>query len=458
MVRKSYKVRPNSWAGWLLAIYVVLVFTLGGGSRADIQSLIILRPLAVALGALGLWHLTREHIRPHLFLFIMAGSFFSLILLHLMPLPPLFWNALPGRHLVAEIDNTLGLMGVWRPLSLVPTATWNALFALVVPFTVLIISVQLDREQLFELLPIILVIGLVSGFLGLLQAIGPAQGPLYFYRITNSDMAVGLFANRNHQAVFLATLFPMLAVFASAGVRSTNQLRLRGWASLAAAGFLIPLILVTGSRAGLLATVIGLVSSIFLYRPPENLTPEKRKGVKSYARYIYVAIGAASFVAVTFLMARAEAIERLLSADATEDLRWATLGPIINAAWQYFPIGSGIGSFVEVYQVHEPASALVINYVNHAHNDWVEILLTTGLPGALLAGLALWGYFKGAWSVVGRERSAGRDAQFARLGAVILGMLALASLTDYPLRVPSLSCLFVVAAVWLSAGRKTGRS
>ena len=157
-------------------------------------------------------------------------------------------------------------------------------------------------------------------------------------------------------------------------------------------------------------------------------------------------------------MARAEAIERLLSADATEDLRWATLGPIINAAWQYFPIGSGIGSFVEVYQVHEPASALVINYVNHAHNDWVEILLTTGLPGALLAGLALWGYFKGAWSVVGRERSAGRDAQFARLGAVILGMLAFASLTDYPLRVPSLSCLFVVAAVWLSEGRKTGRS
>lgn len=454
MVRISDKLRANSWIGWLSAIYVVLVFTIGGGSRADIQSLIILRPLAVAIGALGFWYLTRDHIRPHRFLFIMTGLLFSLILVHLIPMPPALWSALPGRMLAMEIDRTVGLSGVWRPLSLVPTGTWNALFALVVPITMLIIAAQMNREQLFGLLPMIIAVGLVSGFLGLLQAVGPPRGPLYFYRITNSDMAVGLFANRNHQAVFLATLFPMLAVFASAGLSSVSQLRFRGWASLAAGTFLIPLVLVTGSRAGLIATVIGLAFALSLYQPPEKLTIEKRKGSKSYAQHIFVAVGTVAFAAVTILMARAEALERLITADATEDLRWVALGPIMKSAWQYFPAGSGVGSFAEVYQVQEPTVALGLNYFNHAHNDWVEILLTTGLPGALLACVAAFAYVKATLAAFSRKKTAGRDKQFAQLGTVILGILALASLADYPVRVPSLSCLVVIAAIWLSAGCK----
>jgi Lipid A core - O-antigen ligase and related enzymes len=58
---------------------------------------------------------------------------------------------------------------------------------------------------------------------------------------------------------------------------------------------------------------------------------------------------------------------------------------------QYLPWGSGAGSFREVYGAHEPLALLAPNYVLHAHNEPVELLLELGLPGGLLllAGIAL---------------------------------------------------------------------
>src|SRR3546814_18783044 len=67
----------------------------------------------------------------------------------------------------------------------------------------------------------------MSGGLGLAQVIGPRDGPLYLYEITNNGSAVGLFANRNHQAALLACLFPMLAVYASIDHPSAERMRLK---------------------------------------------------------------------------------------------------------------------------------------------------------------------------------------------------------------------------------------
>jgi hypothetical protein len=52
-----------------------------------------------------------------------------------------------------------------------------------------------------------------------------------------------------------------------------------------------------------------------------------------------------------------------------------------------------------------------------------------------------------------RRASTSRQAVLRRLGLVVVAVMALSSLYDYPLRVPSLALLFAVAAVWL-AGRE----
>ena len=51
-----------------------------------------------------------------------------------------------------------------------------------------------------------------------------------------------------------------------------------------------------------------------------------------------------------------EALERLF-AEGDEN-RLATWGPIAQMIWAYFPFGSGIGSFVDVYRVAEPRELL----------------------------------------------------------------------------------------------------
>jgi O-antigen ligase len=436
---------------WALTAFLVLTFVLGGGSRSDIQSLIILRPASIIFCGLGLWSLRWGHIRDNQFLFGMAAAIFALVLIHLLPLPPLIWRALPGREIIVAIDKAAELDAVWRPISMVPSGTWNALFSLFAPLAVLILGAQVTRDQRYALLYVLLAIGLTSGFLGILQVISAPDGPLYPYSITNNGSAVGLFSNRNHQAMFLASLFPMLAIAASTMLRSEEQSRIRMWMAISVGILLVPLLLVVGSRAGLILGVLGLLASLLLYRKPTALTPKKRTLKKFDLRYVLVIFAVICVGAVTIAMSRAEAFQRLFAGGQAEDDRLQMWLPAVDMAWKYFPVGSGVGSFVNVFQIDEPYKLLIEPYANHAHNDWLELYLTAGLPALLLLGVAIAGYAKRCWLVFRSPPGDARQPRFARLGAVVIALLALGSVGDYPLRTPSLACAFVVAALWLTS-------
>jgi O-antigen ligase len=433
---------------WALVVFLALVFLMGGGARADIQSLVILRPTAALFCGIGLWSLTRAHVETYRFLFGMAGAIIALLVAHLIPLPPSVWAMFPGRGLVSDIDTMAGLGAVWRPITLVPWGARNALYSLLVPLAVLILGVQLDKEQKYRLLIVVLGIGLASGLLGLLQSISDPHGPLYFYSITNNGAAVGFFSNRNHQAMLLASLFPMLAVYASAGLQSEEQVAVRGWGALAVSAVLVPLILVTGSRAGLFVGLVGLASAGLLYQKPNTLVSRKRTGGTGNVKWLAITLVVVCLGGLTVLSSRAVAFQRLWASDITEERfqRWPSIAAM---AWKYFPFGSGAGSFVEVFQIDEPNRLLGLSYANHAHNDWLELMMTMGLPGLLLLLVSLWAFARATRAAFRAPLGEGRRAPFARLGAVILLICALGSIGDYPLRTPSLACLFVVAVLWL---------
>jgi O-antigen ligase len=450
VARKTRFLKSEALPYGTLVAFLVLTFLTGGGSRADIQSLVFLRPAAVIFCGIALWNLKWEDVKAYKFLLGMAAALFALVGSHLIPLPPSIWGALPGREIITEIDQVAELGDVWRPITMVPASGWNAFYSLFVPLAVLLLGVQLTREQRFKLLPWVFGLGLFSGLIGLLQSIGDPQGPLYFYNVTNNGSAVGLFSNRNHQAIFLAMLFPMLAVYACAGVRTEEQAKVRGYVALAAGAVLVPLLLVTGSRAGLIAGVIGLASTALLYRKPAITVPKKRKGNKLDLRWLLGGFAVLCLGALTFLMSRAEAFKRIAAPDQAEDVRFQAWGPIAEIAWKYFPFGSGIGSFIEVFQIDEPYELLKPTYLNHAHNDWLEVYMTAGLPGLLLMAIAIYAILRAAWVLFRTERGEGRDVPFARLGAVMITIFALGSIGDYPLRTPSLACVFAIAALWLS--------
>lgn len=445
----------NSRPAWALSALIVLSFLLGGGSRADIQSLMILRPIAILLMGYGLMGLKWQQIRANAFLFAMAAAIIGLTLLQLIPLPPALWSTLPGRGLVVEIDQAAQLGAVWRPISLVPTGTWNAFFSLMVPLSALVLGARLNRDERWQLLPLIMGIGLVSGVLGVLQLGSGADSPLYFYQVTNNGSAVGLFANRNHQAVFLSALIPMLAVYASGRLQSTRDAKVKAFVAIAFGCFLVPLILVTGSRAGLIAAFIGLVSAPMLYQPRQGPRTGKDKGTAAMRRWrVWLAVLAAtvvSLVLLTIFLGRGEAFDRMIGQVAGGEFRYKAWGPVLAMAWHYFPVGSGFGSFVEVYQLSEPRELLGTFYFNHAHNDWLELALTGGLPGLALLGASGIAFGVKVARLLAARSQRGRDYALAWMGALVIALFAIASGGDYPLRVPSLACLFVVAAVWLNA-------
>jgi O-antigen ligase len=453
MARKTRIFRTEAVPFWALIAFLILTLLTGGGARGDIQSLIILRPAAVIFCGIGLWSLRLEHVKANKFLFGMAAALFALVIVHLIPLPPALWGALPGRGIIAEIDQAAKLGVVWRPLSMVPATTWNAFYALFVPLAVLLLGVQLDREERFKLLPWLLGMGLFSGFWGILQVVGDPQGPLYLYNVTNNGSAAGLFANRNHQAMLLASLFPMLAVYASTTVRSEEQAGLKLWLSVSAAAVLVPLVLVTGSRAGLILSLVGLLAGALLYRKPDALAPKKRKTRKFNPLYLAGGFAVLCLGALTIIMSRAEAFQRLFAAEQGEEGRFLVWGPIAEIAWKYLPFGSGIGSFVEVYQIDEPFDLLAPEYYNHAHNDWLEVYLTAGLPGLALIAVALYAYARTVWTAFRTPSGQGRGPLFARVGLSVVAILALGSIGDYPLRTPSLACIFVIAALWASGSQ-----
>jgi len=155
-------------------------------------------------------------------------------------------------------------------------------------------------------------------------------------------------------------------------------------------------------------------------------------------------------LASAVLLDRDEALNRLLySTDPAAELRVAILPVLKEMVERYFPWGTGFGTFEAVYLIHEPDALLGPAYVNHAHNDWLELLITGGLPGAVLIA---WMGAAVAIRLTRLARSRDSDSAgvgLAILGCVILAYVALGSLGDYPLRVPIIQCVFALALVWV---------
>jgi O-antigen ligase len=445
-------------AFWALVSFLVLVFLMGGGSRADSMSLAVLRPLTCIFLGVGIYLHRREDYLAHRWVFGLAMSSVILTMLHLIPLPPAVWQMLPGRELITQIDRAVQPGPLWRPLTLVPQDGWNTLFSLLVPLVGLLLAARLSSDQHSRLVLVVLGIAAASVLLGLLQIQGSASGSLYFHRITNEGKLVGPFANRNHMAIFIASVIPLLAFVASRKARDSSDANMKLGLAVGGGFFFLAALLVIGSRAGFVLGIISAMAALALYRRPElqrRLAKDQGKAIKSSAPRLPRAVAFAALLAIiagVSLTSESETTSRVFQSERGEELRVKVVGPILEMSGEYFPVGSGAGSFVEVYKVGEPFDVLNPTYLNHAHNDYLEILLTFGLPGILIVIIGLVMAGRAGRAVLRTKKVLNEDLLRSRAAFASLCLLALASFADYPLRTPSLALLFIVSAVWLSRG------
>jgi O-antigen ligase len=443
-----------------LLLFLAAVFLMGGGSRPDIRSLVLLRPLAILLAAYALTIASPEELRRVRVPLYLLIALLALMVAQLVPLPPDLWAALPGRDLYAEVVAAADVADRWRPLSLSPSRTVNSIFSLSVPLCAVLLAAIQDSRRLKPMIVAILLLGLLSCFWGLVQMLGSATGPLYLYNVTNAGLPVGLFANRNHQAVVLAALIPVAAYVAVSVREGRHGSRLPTVGSALTILLLIPTVLMTGSRAGLIALPLAFAAAVSIFFVSQRgRTAAPGRGSSAWRS---PAAGAAAVIliaiAVVLWFGRALAVHRLVGEDALEDLRAQIATTLIGMARSFFPTGSGFGSFDAVYDRFEPTAVLSDLYLNNAHNDWLQLAIEGGLPAAaLLLAFLLWLLQLGLETVRGLKRD-GSAVSALRLAALsFIVVQGAASMVDYPLRVPSIMAAFVLfCAVLCRSGELAG--
>lgn len=419
----------------MLALFLAITALTGGSARADSQLVIIVRVAAI-LFMLALVLVGRERVvTGNRGLLSFVAAMLAVVTIQLVPLPPLIWTALPGRELFAAGAAVAGIEQPWRPITLTPGLTSNSLVALFVPIPAILAVRSLGSQGRRRLIIALFVVILASGTLGMLQVAGGSDSILRLHRITNHEAGVGFMANRNHQAALLVTAFPMIGYFGRDRARAVQPAIILAL-SAGFGFFLLTTTWFTGSRMGLLLSLIAGILSLLVFFDAKRVA---RSSALALALTITVAAGAL----LAYQLKDAESLSRLVSVEAADDLRVLIMGDVLEIVETFFPIGAGFGSFPTVYASFERIEVMTFKYVNHAHNDLLEILIEGGAAALLLLVVFLtWWVGAAHRAFSGRERT-GPSKQAAKVATIATGLLMLASITDYPLRTPLLAVVFV---------------
>ncbi len=372
---------------------------LGGGTDSHLLIDSLLQAFIVAVSLAVLVKPSRDFTRsPALWLGVAATL---LCLTQLIPLPAGLVEL--GRADAIVEGAQFGLANRdWLPISLAPGRTFDS-FLWVGTLTIFTAALaSLDGDELRALVPFVL----AGVFLNMTLAL------MTFAVVTNSSIdffgyeakAAG-FSNRNHFGTLIFSTM-VLAIF---------FLLRRGLLLFAIIYCFLALtaLFATASQAaafaGMAVAVLGAAMIFFRQR-------SLRLGLG-----ITAALAGLAYFGITQRY-RSESI-------GLDPIRDEAFQTTLAAAFANLPFGTGFGSFLNVYKVYE--TTIYPAQVNHAHNEYLELLLEGGLfTGFLIAVFLI--YF------VRLFMKSHRDNLPALIG---LMMILLHSLVDYPLRTFAISVL-----------------
>ena len=154
-----------------------------------------------------------------------------------------------------------------------------------------------------------------------------------------------------------------------------------------------------------------------------------------------------ALVVLTAGLAETAAVEQVLVRfeTAAEDARFVFWHNTLAGVRGTMPLGIGFGAFAGYYPLLEHLEEVQPWIPNHAHNDYLELLLEGGVPAVLIIAAAL---ALGVATMVGRlQRPGSRTGRAMTVGAVGgLLVILLHSLDDYPLRMTAIEVLAGVLA------------
>lgn len=416
-----------------VALLLILTFVAGGGSQdhglGDALAQLLALPVLVA-GVLALSRLPGHGLRRAAVLVVMLTA--AIPAIQLLPIPEPLWAWPPAR---AALMRDLHAAGVGPPQlwTLTPAATERALWSLLPALAVFFGALSFGNQAHRRISYLIVVLVLASLVLGLTQ-LGLGQGSVLNPFPQWTPAFGGVFANPNHHASALV-IGALLAL--GLGLDHRTELRpgrrrphRQSWALTACGVAFLAALPLTDSRAGLLIAVPALLGLLF----SAGVFKWRAIGATRLSRIgLTVAIGV---IAISGYVAL-----RWFHVDMADGDRWPMVLATSALARDLWPLGAGVGSFVPWFEQSGPDGLLLGEYINHAHNEYVQWWLEAGVLAMLALAAAL-----AVLAMVLRALLLKGATPIGLAAWIGVAVLLAGSLVDYPLRTAAL----MTVGAWLA--------
>lgn len=360
-------------------------------------------------------------------------------MMQLIPIPFLWWQDLTGRSFYAAMMKASGILPTFLPLSLVPSTTIASLIMILVCVAVILAVMVKPYQKLKTWAYLALGVATLEATLGLMQY---GKGPLSLLRFGpgfGTPSAVGTFTNRDHLAGLLEMVLPLgiaLVLASFKGDRYQNlvdawQSKLARLKFNAAFFFMGATIIVmlgiifTQSRTGIFLMLFGIFLSCLIFASHLGFKKTSNFGLMAFVIALLVALEVGLI----------PILSRFMLEDPFADLRWPMANATIESIPYFFPWGSGMGTFGEVFQRFQ-TQALNGFYIDHPHNDILEFAFEGGLLAMIIMATFFLAYLRRWWQFWPRGRWEGYH--FIQAGAgIAIFLMMLHSIVDFNLHVPA---------------------
>lgn len=363
----------------------------------------------------------------------------------------LLWGVLASRLERVEIHwnslywplLTLGgfaLLELLASLSFYPYATKTELLKAAAYLLVFFLAVESfrTRKQWQSFVWFLIILGSFVSLLAIVQHF-TFNGKLYWFRVLPPGVVpFGPFVNHNHFAGFVEMTSPPGLAMLLAGAVRRDKLLLLILLSVLPIGALA----LSASRGGIISFLIEFaLLTALVYR-------------KDDAKRQLLMAGGLAFVAVVLavwlgLGWTVERFERSTPGDLSRDRRVS----IYKDTWRIIEghpwTGTGLGTLQSVFPRYESYYDGFV--VDHAHNDYLELLAETGLIG----GLCMLGFVSLlVWQGLSNLRRANDPGSRSLYSGALVGCLGLLihSMVDFNLHIPSNALLFLLLAAITTSG------
>jgi O-antigen ligase len=311
-----------------------------------------------------------------------------------------------------------------------PYSTRTELQLLITYAIVLFLSTQAFRtaDHWRDFVWFVMFFGFVVAIFGILQHL-TFNGKLYWFReMRYGGIPFGPYVNRNHFAGFAELVIPVALVPLALG-----KVRRERWFAVALFALLpIVALFLSASRGGIVsfAAEIGILAVLMALR--------RTGGKHAFTGGVVLLF---AFMLVSWLGVR-QILERFSSMQSLE-VSVGKRATMRQDAWHIFRdhpwTGTGLGTLPIVFPAYE--SLYDGKVVNHAHNDYLEMLADTGLVGAFCCA-----FFLGVLFFFSLKQLLVTDKSFAAAlhlsGLVACCGFLVHSLVDFNLHMPGNALLF----------------